>query len=130
MARKAIPEKHEPEKQPYASSALTASDHVASQWRATPQQMPYDTGDGSARIDGTVHGDGSLMPSDNNGLGDLLTMFTSDPSGLIWQPSDTALGSQMESNSLPPWEPLGGADQQLDAWMPMFNGNGQHFGYS
>lgn len=133
MARKAIPEKHEPEKRLHASPPATASDSRPSTWQLTPQQqvrqMQFDTTDQSMGIREGADAASSLFPSDSTGLDELLTMFTSDPSGLIWQPSDTALGSQMESNSLPPWEPVGGVDPQLDAWMPML-GQGQGFGYS
>lgn len=133
MARKAISEKHEPEKQPHASSPVTTSDARSSRWHSTPQQpsqqVAYTANGQSAAIREGADAASSLLPSDSTGLDELLTMFTSDPSGLIWQPSDTALGSQMESNSLPPWEPAGGVDPQLDAWMPMM-GQGQGFGYS
>ena len=133
MARKAIPEKHEPEKHPHASSPVTTNDPRSSAWHVTPQQqlqrMQYDANNGTMGIREGADVTGSLLPSDSTGLDELLTMFTSDPSGLIWQPSDTALGSQMESNSLPPWEPAGGVDPQLDAWMPIM-GQGQGFGYS
>ena len=124
MARKAIPEKHAPEKQPNATSpSATATGRNTLQRRATLQHVPYETIAGSSNDHDTsasAQGNSYGFPSGQAGFDDLLSLFTSDPSGWTWHPSDTAIGSENEPNGLPPWEPY--VDQQLDAWMPMFSG--------
>lgn len=129
MARKAIPEKHAPEKQPNASSPTTSSvSQNTLQRRETLQHVPS----AGVRV-GTEHNapaqpDSNWLAADQTGFDDLLSLFTSDPSGWTWQPSDTAMASQNESNGLPPWEPTY-VDQQLDAWLPMFSGQTQPYGF-
>lgn len=127
MARKAIPEKHAPEKQPNATSPSTSNASRSTlQRRATLQHVPLDGV--SAQNE-----EGNATPNDpwntaGSGFDDLLALFNSDPSGWTWQPSDTAMGSQNESIGLPPWEPTY-VDQQLDAWLPMFSGQTQPYGF-
>lgn len=120
MARKSIPEKHAPEKQASSSSATVPGRNTL-QRRATLQHIPYET-----MASGTDHNattsaqvNSQDLPPDQTGLDDLLPLFTNDPSGWTWHPSDTAIGSYNEPNGLPPWEPY--VYQQLDAWMPMFS---------
>ena len=136
MARKAIPEKHAPEKQLNAPlAAATANGRHVLQRRVSLQHVPYDGGNmvdttnvPSADTFTTVGDLPYGAPTEQAGLNDLISLFTSDPSGWAWQPSDTAIGSQMESSGLPPWEP-NDVDQQLDAWMPIFSGQAGQLGY-
>jgi hypothetical protein len=131
MTRKGIAEKHAPEREPNAISPV-ASNRATLQRRATLQHVscddPKELADGRA----TVSQPAPLPPSDTSqsqaAFDDLLSMFASDPSGWTWQPSDTAIGTQYESNGLPPWEPTY-VDQQLDAWVPMFSGQGQQYAF-
>ena len=129
MARKAIPEKHAPEKQPNATSPSTSSASRSTlQRRATLQHVPLE-GVPESHVQSTAtQVDTSWAAGEQSGFDDLLSLFTSDPSGWTWQPSDTAMGSQNESNGLPPWEPTY-VDQQLDAWMPMFSAQTQPYGF-
>ena len=117
MARKAIPEKHAPERQLNASSpAGIVTGHHSPQRRATLQHVSYESTSGNTS--------NATASSESASFDDLLSLFTSDPSGWTWQPSDTAVGSQNDSNGLPPWEPTY-VDQQLDAWLPMFSAQAQ-----
>ena len=125
MARKAIPEKHAPEKQPNAASPTSNASHGTLQRRATLQHVPLDSGAITNEYNMPVD---SWTVADPSGFDDLLALFTSDPSGWAWQPSETAMASQNESNGLPPWEPTY-VDQQLDAWLPMFSGDAQPYGF-
>ena len=128
MARKGIPEKHAPEKQPNASSPTTSSASQSTlQRRAITQHVPVDS-IATTNEYPIPQADASWTVSDPSNFDDLLSLFTSDPYGWAWQPSDTAMGSQNESNGLPPWEPTY-VDQQLDAWLPMFSGHAQPYGF-
>ncbi|KAK5168784.1 uncharacterized protein LTR77_006093 [Saxophila tyrrhenica] len=127
MTRKTIAEKHMPERQPNAISPTAASRPTPSR-RATLQHISANPSITNAALDtvappaaqtGTYGAAQSQAAFD-----DLMSLFASDPSGWTWQPSDTAIGSQYESNGLPPWEPTY-VDQQLDAWVPMFSGQTQ-----
>ena len=130
MARKAIPEKHAPEKQPHASSPTASSTgHATLQRRATLQHVPYDAVAENGTQSGATNAPVNSYETapDQAGFDDLLSLFTTDPSGWAWQPSDTAIGSQTECNGLPPWDTY--VDHQLDAWMPMFTGQTQPYGF-
>ena len=130
MARKGIPEKHAPERQPNATSPTAMNTSRNSlQRRATLQHVPYDSfaGNNDNQDAATSTQDNTYgAPSDQAAFDELLSLFTTDPSGWTWQPSDTAIGSQNDSNGLPPWEPTF-VDQQLDAWLPMFSGQGDSY---
>ena len=104
MARKAIPEKHETLQ---STQRRSIASHVE------PNSAS------SAQVDWHASAD------DQAGFDELLPLFTSDPSGWTWQPSDTAIGSQTEPNGLPPWY----VDQQLNAWLPIFSDQTQPYGY-
>ena len=65
------------------------------------------------------------LQTNQSDFDELLSLFTSDPSGWTWQPADTAIESQTPSSGLPPWVPH--IDQQLDAWMPMFSNQTQQY---
>ncbi len=125
MTRKGIAEKHMPERQPNAfSPTATASSNAPLQRRATLQHVSLDPTAASNAPSGIPPS--SQVPSygaaqSQAAFDDLMSLFASDPSGWTWQPSETAIGSQYESNGLPPWEPTY-VDQQLDAWVPMFSG--------
>jgi hypothetical protein len=134
MTRKGIAEKHAPERQPNATSPVaTTTSRSSLQRRATLQHISYEKATSNAEGVSTAP-DAAQMSSYGSAqsqaaFDDLLSMFSSDPSGWTWQPSDTAIGSQLESNGLPPWEPTF-VDQQLDAWVPMFSGQAQQYGYT
>lgn len=129
MARKAIPEKHAPEKQPNATSpSISSASQSKLQRRATLQHVPLEGMPEAHEQSTATQADPAWTTGGQSGFDDLLSLFTSDPSGWTWQPSDTAVGSQNESNGLPPWEPTY-VDQQLDAWMPMFSGQAQPYGF-
>ena len=106
MARKAIPERHETLQSTQRQSIVSS-----------------DGPDGvtSLSINSNVN------QADQQDLDSLLSLFSTDPSGWTWQPSDTAFGSQHESNGLPPWETY--VDSQLDAWVPMFSSQTQSYGF-
>ncbi|KAK3717955.1 hypothetical protein LTR37_005381 [Vermiconidia calcicola] len=130
MARKKIPEKHAPEKQPVISSPAGASTGWSTlQRRSALQQASCDnsiidpTNNTAPNPAQTVNSHG-VATQNQAAFDDLLSLFASDPSGWTWQPSDTAIGSHSESNGLPPWEPTY-VDQQLDAWI----GDTQQYGF-
>ena len=106
MARKAIPEKHET-------------------LQHTHRQSIASSNDPNGATSFTINS--SETQADQPDFDSLLSLFSSDPSGWTWQPSDTAFGSHNESNSLPPWETY--VDSQLDAWVPMFSSQTQSYGF-
>ncbi len=138
MARKTIYEKHAPERQRNAVMP-SATARGGLQRRATLQHVPtYDSSEVSAEpAISSAYGKiqqlqksfsantriAEQQPTFDEGL---LSLFTSDPSGFAWQPSDTAIASQ-QSNGVPPWEQTY-TEQPLDAWMPLFP-SAQHTGF-
>lgn len=118
MARKGIVEKHAPERQGKTATSITS--------RQSPYQYISNSRTSTTASGGNINllstdvADGNHPISLRTGYEDLLTFFTSDPSGWAWQPSDTAVDSHFESIGLPPWEPTD-VGQQLDAWMSIFS---------
>lgn len=131
LARKSIPEKHAPQKQPNISQTTPT-------FTPTPQSRPTPTGAyphsnghqiGPGRGNDGHSGDESLLapelrvgstaPIEQINFEELQSLFTSDPTGWTWQPAETAVGSRNEAVGLPPWE-SSGLDGQLDAWIPTF----------
>lgn len=133
MTRKGIAEKHMPEKEPNAiSPAASGSRRDSFQRRTNLHNTPYDNSPSAAGTDpnAPVAAPVNSYGQSQAALDDLLSLFASDPSGWTWHPAETAIGSQYESNGLPPWEPTY-VDQQLDAWVPMFSGTQpQPYGFS
>lgn len=119
MARKGILEKHAPERQGN-TNILSATGQSPFNYEPLSQTHMVTCGrDGNLVGTETDIGDGNRSVSPQTGYEDLLSFFTSDPSGWAWQPSDTAVGSHFESIGLPPWEPTD-VGQQPDAWMSIF----------
>ena len=115
LARKSIPEKHAPERQP-SSVPGSAYNRPESQPRLSQHNIPsvasynsYDTPMGP-----------DFTSAEQISFDELQSLFTSDPTGWTWQPSETAVSSRIEANSLPPWESAS-INGQLDAWLPTFS---------
>ncbi|CAK1365987.1 putative transcriptional regulatory protein [Cercospora beticola] len=113
LARKSIPEKHAPERQPAPTSAGVQS--LASRPLSAGQH--YSLVGADSHIDPGLRAGG--VASDQINLEELQSLFSSDPTGWTWQPAETAVGSRTESGSLPPWESRA-LEVGLDAWLPTF----------
>jgi hypothetical protein len=145
LARKSIPEKHAPERQPQ-SSASTAAPFADLHPAPPAVQKPLPTTFNAASThsilpvyssNGTLLDETMLAPELRNldssmsaqplpqveqiNFDELQSLFTSDPTGWTWQPAETAVGSRIESSALPPWESNGLEAAQLDAWVGGFN---------
>lgn len=120
LARKSIPEKHAPEKQPHSTSAPPPA--VSSAMATIPlsrRQYPMPTTmSDESQIDPGLRS--NAMPIvDQINFEELQSLFSSDPTGWTWQPAETAVGSRNASGSLPPWESQA-LEVGLDAWLPTF----------
>ncbi|EME39977.1 hypothetical protein DOTSEDRAFT_74739 [Dothistroma septosporum NZE10] len=122
LARKSIPEKHEPQKQTpvlHGATGSSAPQYTPPQ-RMSPPQQPY-------HVAPQLHDESTLapelrseaVPADQINFDELQSLFTSDPTGWTWQPAETAVGSRIEAAGLPPWESTS-LEGQLDAWLPTF----------
>lgn len=109
MARKSVPERHEPEK------AGTSS---------TPNSVrPDSSTDSHQRASSHIDRNQITEATADSELGhasleELQTLFMSDL-GWAWQPADTAVGSGIEGAGLLPWAggyPVG----QGEPWLPVF----------
>lgn len=124
LARKSIPEKHAPQKQPpvtpIATSSVPTLPHTPIRSNSVPSQRNLHMG-------GDLHGEGSLapelradpIPPEQINFDELQSLFSTDPTGWTWQPAETAVGSRNEAAGLPPWE-SNALEGQLDAWIPTF----------
>ena len=119
LARKSIPEKHAPERQPHSVPGPSPTISTAT-WRPAPprQQYPMQTVSDDTHIDPGLR-NGTVPPVDQINFEELQSLFSSDPTGWTWQPAETAVGSRNESGSLPPWESQA-LEVGLDAWLPTF----------
>jgi hypothetical protein len=119
LARKSIPEKHAPERQPNSAPGAPTSLSAATS-RMPPPQPPYPMPAMSAdsQIDPGLRSS-AILPADQINFEELQSLFSSDPTGWTWQPAETAVGSRNESGSLPPWESQA-LEVGLDAWLPTF----------
>lgn len=126
LARKSIPEKHAPEKQPQQPQLVSISSCPATMARPTPVQrsaslQTYPTSGQVNEDDSRLapHFRPEPIPLDQVNFDELQSLFTSDPTGWTWQPAETAVGSRNEATGLPPWESTS-LEHQLDAWLPTF----------
>jgi hypothetical protein len=92
VARKAIPEKHAPEK-------TTSPGSTVQQPQYAPLQQ-YTNGNGLGEMSTNPTFD--FAAAEQASFDDLQMFFTSDL-GWTWQPAETAVGSATEGAGIPPW---------------------------
>lgn len=119
LARKSIPEKHAPQRQPQSIHPQSCPSTFT---RPTPnressEQKFYAPPNDQSTIAPELRTE--VIPPDQINFDELQSLFTSDPTGWTWQPAETAVGSRNEAAGLPPWESTS-LEGQLDAWLPAF----------